>query len=155
MAALGLGCCAGAFSSCGRRGCPSLRCQASHSRGSSPYVWSAGLSRSAGFRSSSQALQQPLSSCGVRAQLFHSMRSLPEPGIKAVSPHRQARPYWIVKKVSRKSRKSSAPVLEKMFLPRQQALMSGRIRPRVSAPTSGLCSVLLPAGSTVLLQVYR
>ena len=73
FAALGLHCCAWAFSSCSERCYSSLRCVGFslwwllllQSRGS----------RRAGFRS-----------CGPRAQLLRSMWDLPRPGLEPVSP---------------------------------------------------------------------
>ena len=85
LAALGLHCCAWAFSSCGERGLLLLRCTGF----SSPWLlllWSTG-SRRAGFSScGSRALKHSLSSCGTGAQLLHSMWDLPGPGIEPVSP---------------------------------------------------------------------
>ena len=44
-------------------------------------------SRHTGFsRCGSRALERRLSSCGARAQLLHSMRDLPGPGLEPVSP---------------------------------------------------------------------
>ena len=71
LAALGLHCCAGAFSSCFERGLLLL--------------WSMG-SRRVGFSScGSWALECRLSSCGAWAQLLRGMWDLPRPGLEHVS----------------------------------------------------------------------
>ena len=75
LAALGLHCCAGAFSSCGERELLSS--------------WGARASYCNGFSScGAQAAVEQLQLMGSRARtyLFHSMWNLPEPGIKPVSP---------------------------------------------------------------------
>ena len=64
----------GLLSSCG--------VQASHCAGLSCGAWALGCFSSC----SPQALEQKLSSCGTRAQLFHSMRDLPGPGSELMSP---------------------------------------------------------------------
>ena len=68
LAALGLHCCAWAFSSCTSKGYSSL--------------WSTG-SRRTGFSSCGA---HKLSSCGARAQLLRGMWDLPRPGLEPLSP---------------------------------------------------------------------
>ena len=95
LAALGLHCCARAFSSCSERGLLFIvarglliavaSCFAEHTR-SVLGVWASvvtarGLS-SCGLR----ALECSLSSCGARAQLLCGMWDLPGPGLEPVSP---------------------------------------------------------------------
>ena len=93
LAALGLHCCAQAFSSCGERGA-TLHCgaRASHFGG-----FSCCGARVLGARASvvvarrlsscgSQALEHRLSSCGPRASLLRSMWDLPGPGLDPSVP---------------------------------------------------------------------
>ena len=84
MAALGLCCCAQAFSSCGERAshCGVFSCCGARAVGPwASVVVARGLS-SCGSR----ALERRLSSCGARASLLHSMWDLPGPGLEPVSP---------------------------------------------------------------------
>ena len=93
MAALGLCCCAQAFSSCSKRGLlfdavcglliavASLCCRARALGAWASVAVASGLS-SCGSR----ALERRLSSCGSRAQLLRSMWDLPRPGLEPVSP---------------------------------------------------------------------
>ena len=90
--ALGLHCCARAFSSCGEQGLlfvavqgllivvASLVEHGIQARGLQQ-LWHAGSS-SCGLR----ALECRLSSCGARAQLLHGMWDLPGPGLEPMSP---------------------------------------------------------------------
>ena len=86
MAALGLCCCAWAFSGFGERGLLFIAVPAGFS---SPWLLllrSTG-SRHVGFSScGSRALELRLSSCGTRAWLLHGMWDLPRPGLEPVSP---------------------------------------------------------------------
>ena len=93
LAALGLHCCARAFSSCGEGGllfvvvCGLLIAVASlvaeHGLQACKLqqLWHMGFS-SCGLR----ALEHRLSSCGARAQLLRGMWDLPGPGLEPVSP---------------------------------------------------------------------
>ena len=99
MAALGLCCCAWAFSGFGERCCCAWAFSGFGERGllfiavpagfSSPWLLllrSTG-SRHVGFSScGSRALELRLSSCGTRAWLLHGMWDLPRPGLEPVSP---------------------------------------------------------------------
>ena len=85
LAALGLRCCARAFSSCGKQGLLFLQCVGFSLR------WLLLLqstgSRLMGFNScGSQALECRLSSCGTQAEVLRGMWDLPRPGLKPVSP---------------------------------------------------------------------
>ena len=102
LAALGLCCCARAFSSCGEPGLlfvvvsggySSLQCLRFSLRWLL-LLWSTG-SRRAGFSScgtrafsscGSRALERRLSSCGTRASLLRGMWDLPGAGLEPVSP---------------------------------------------------------------------
>ena len=80
LAALGLCCCAWAFSSCGERGYSLLQVQASHCGGfSCCRAWALGARASV-------VVAHGLSSCGARALLLRGMWDLPGPGIKPMSP---------------------------------------------------------------------
>ena len=93
LAALGLHCCARAFSSCGERGplfiavrglliavaCLCCKAQALGARAS--VVVARWLSRCG-----SRDLERGLSSCGTRASLLRSMWDLPGPGIEPMPP---------------------------------------------------------------------
>ena len=87
LAALGLRCCARAFSSCGERGLLFVAVRgllivvASRCGARASVVVAGGLS-SCGSR----ALERRLSSCGARASLLCSMWDLPGPGLEPVSP---------------------------------------------------------------------
>ena len=84
MPALGLRCCAQAFSSCGEQGllfvvmCRLLIAVAS-------LVVDHGLYMHGLSSCGSRALQRRLSSCGTQALLLHSMWELLRPGLKPVS----------------------------------------------------------------------
>ena len=92
MAALGLRCCAWAFSSCGERGLHFIAVHrlliavASHCRaralGARASVDVARGLSSCGLR----ALESRFNSCGACAELLRSMWDLPGPGIEPVSP---------------------------------------------------------------------
>ena len=79
LAALGLCCCAQAFSSCGEWGLLSLA-WASHCHGLSHCG-----ARAPGVQAS-VVVARGLSSCGSRAQLLRGMWDLPGPGLEPVSP---------------------------------------------------------------------
>ena len=92
LAALGLRCCARAFSSCGERGllfvavrgllvAVASRCRAQALGASASVVAARGLS-CCGAR----AVEHRLSSCGAQASLLHGMWDLPGPGLEPVSP---------------------------------------------------------------------
>ena len=85
LAALGLRCCAQAFSSCSEQGYSLLRCMGF----SLPWLLllrSMG-SRHAAFSSGGwRALERRLSSCGARAQLLRGMWDFPRPGLEPISP---------------------------------------------------------------------
>ena len=92
MAALGLCCCARAFSSCGEQGllfveahrlliAVASHCGARALGARASVVVACGLS-SCGL----QALERRLSSCGTWAYLLHGMWDLPGPGLEPVSP---------------------------------------------------------------------
>ena len=86
LAALGLHCCAQAFSSCGEWGLfSSCGAQASGYRGfscSGAQALQCASSRSCG----SPALEKRLNSCGTQACLLRGMWNLPDPGIAPMSP---------------------------------------------------------------------
>ena len=73
MAVLGLGFCARAFSSCGKRGPLSIAVRGP-------------LTVAAPLVVEHRLQTRRLSRCGSRAQLFRSMWDLPRPGLKPVSP---------------------------------------------------------------------
>ena len=85
LAALGLRCCARAFSSCGEQGLLFIAVPGFS-------LWWLLLLRSTGSRRvgfsscGSQALGHRLSNCGKRAYLLCGMWDLPGPGLKPVSP---------------------------------------------------------------------
>ena len=93
LAALGLRCCARAFSSCGERGLlfvavhgillavASLVAEHRRQGTQASVVVAHGLSSC-----DARALEHKLSSCGAQAQLLHGMWDLPRPGLEPVSP---------------------------------------------------------------------
>ena len=93
MAALGLHCCAQAFSSCSKRGLllvavcrlliavASLCCRARALGTRASVAVARGLSSCGSW-----ALERRLSSCGAQALLLHGMWDLPGPGLVPVSP---------------------------------------------------------------------
>ena len=93
LAALGLRCCAWAFSSCGEQGllfvvvCGLLIAVASLVAEHRLQVRRLHQLWHAGFSScGSQAIELRLSSCGARAYLLHGMWDLPGPGLELLSP---------------------------------------------------------------------
>ena len=86
LAALGLHCCAWAFSSCGEQGLlSSCSLRASHC-GSFSCCRAPALEPANFSSCGSQALERGLSGCGTWALLSHSIGNLPGPGIKPMSP---------------------------------------------------------------------
>ena len=81
MAALGLRCCARAFSSCGEQGA-TLCCGA---RASYCGGFSCCGAQAVGAQVSA-VVAHGLSSCGAWAELLHGMWDLPRPGLEPVSP---------------------------------------------------------------------
>ena len=92
MAALGLRCCAWAFSSCGERGLLCCGARASHCGGLSCRraralgTWASVVATRRLSSCGSWALEHRLSSCGAWASLLRSMWDLPGPGTEPVSP---------------------------------------------------------------------
>ena len=84
LAALGLCCCARAFSSCGEWAshCGDFSCCRARALGVQASVVVARRLSSCGSR----ALERRLSSCGARAQFLRGMWDLPGPGLELVSP---------------------------------------------------------------------
>ena len=93
MAALGLHCCARAFSSCGERGLLFVAVHglpiavASLCCGARALAMQALVVVARGFSScGSRALERRLSSCGAQAWLLCGMWDLPSPGLEPMSP---------------------------------------------------------------------
>ena len=93
MAALGLHCCARAFSSWRRAGAPlPWGARASHCGGFSCCgaralgMWVSVVVAHGLSSCGSRTLEHRLSSCGARAYLLRGMRDLPGPGLEPVSP---------------------------------------------------------------------
>ena len=85
MAALGLRCCARAFSSCGEHGLLLVAVLRLLIAVASPAA-EHGLQAHGPHSRGSRALERRLSSCGTRAQLLRGMRDPPGPGHEPVSP---------------------------------------------------------------------
>ena len=85
MAALGLRCCARAFSSCGEQG---LLFVAVRGRliAVASLVAEHGLQARGLSSCCAQALERRLSSCGARASLLRGMWDLPGPGLEPMCP---------------------------------------------------------------------